>query len=226
MKFLKSEAFAPRLELFIAIMLGITAVLTAWAAWQSSLYDGNQASSYTAGTAQIADANSLYNEADQLLVQDMDVWNKISELRIEIDYATQSNNTMDMERYQWKLDQIMYDNVSESFYAAIEWADSQEEYASPFEMEGYVENYYVDANAAYDAGYAKIDEGEENNALGDILGLATVIYAVVLFLLGIINTFKNNNTKAIITLVSIAALIFAIIMTVQVPIATLDKILV
>lgn len=220
MKFLKSETFAPKLELFIAILLGITAVLTAWAAWQSSLYDGNQASCYTAGTAQIADANSLYNAADQLLVQDMDVWNRIVDLRIEIEYATQNNNTVDMERYQWKLDQIMYDNVSDSFSAAIDWADSQEEYASPFEMEGYVDNYYVDANAAYEAGYAKIDEGEENNRLGDILGLSTVIYAVVLFLLGIINTFKNNPTKAIITLVSIAALVFAILMMVKVPILT------
>ena len=218
MKFLKSEAFGPRLEVFIAIMLGVTAVLTAWAAWQGSLYGGNQASNYAQGTAQIADANSLYNEADQLLVQDMDTWNRISDLRIELEYATERGNDADIERYQWKLDQIMADNVSDDFAAAIDWADAQTEYATPFDMDGYMEGYYADANAAYEEGYGKLDEGDRNNHLGDMQGLVTVIFAVVLFLLGIANSFKSNPTKLGVVAVSVAAFIVSVIMMTGIPI--------
>lgn len=220
-KFLSSEKFAERIEFFIAVILGITAVLTAYAAWQSSLYDGNQASCYAAGTAAIADANSLYNEADQLFVQDMNTWNRIVDLRIDIAFAEDKGNSEDAERYQWKLDQIMYDNVSDSLSEAIDWADSQAEYASPFEMEGYSESYYIDADDMYNEGQEKIQEGEKNNNLGDQLGLVTVIYAVVLFLLGIINTFKSTRTKLIITSASIIALVYAVIAMLQVPMLAL-----
>lgn len=221
MKFFSSEKFGPRSELVVAILLGITAVLTAWASWQSSLYDGNQAQCYTQGTSLIADANSLYNEADQLLVQDMDTWNRITDLRIELEYATANNNDADIERFQWKLDQVMADNVSEELNGAIEWADAQTDYASPFDNEEFLNSYYADADATYDEGQAKIAEGDKNNNLGDILGLVTVIFAVVLFLLGIANSFKNNKTKAVIVLVSIAALVYAVIMMVGVPVVTL-----
>lgn len=48
----------------------------------------------------------------------------------------------------------MYNNVSEDFAAAIEWANAQEDYASPFDMEGFFESYYADAEAKYDEGLA------------------------------------------------------------------------
>ncbi len=170
MKFLKSETFALKLEIIIAIMLGITAVLTAWASWQASLYDGNQTSSYAAGTATIADAKSLYNEGYQKFTQDMGVWNKIVDMRIEIEYATQKNNTEEIERYQWKLYQLMADNVSDTFSEALQWADAQTEYSSPFDKEDFLDSYYIDAEATYDAGQAKLKEGENSNDLGDRLG--------------------------------------------------------
>jgi hypothetical protein len=224
MKFLKAEGFSQKLEIIIAILLGITAVLTAWAAWQGSLYDGNQAQCYTEGTKLIADANGYYNEADQMLVQDMDTWNKITDLRIELEYATVNNNEADMERFQWKLDQVMADNVSDTLAEAIDWADAQTDYASPFYQEGYVESYYVVADETYDEGQAKIAEGDLNNSLGDKQGLVTVVFAVVLFLLGIISSFKNNTTKFIVVVVSVAALVFAVVVMVGVPVVWLEAV--
>jgi hypothetical protein len=48
---MEKDKLSSKLELFVAIFLGITAVLTAWASWQSSLYGGNQATNYRKGTA-------------------------------------------------------------------------------------------------------------------------------------------------------------------------------
>ena len=214
---INSEKFSRRFELFIAIILGITAVLTAYASWQSALYGGDQAEGYTQGNAYIADANQYYNEASQSVAQDTATWNEINSLRIDLAFAESSGNTDDVERLQYKLNQLMYESVSEGLGAAIEWADAQEEYASPFEMEGFIESYYETANATYADGWAKIEEGTTANQLDDKQGLVTVILAVVLFMLGIVSTFSNMKTKFVVTGISLAALAFGVVMMLSVP---------
>jgi hypothetical protein len=218
---IKSEKFQGVLEMFVAILLGITAVLTAYASWQSSLYGGNQATNYTKGTAAIGEANSMYNEAAQYIAQDMETWNEISGLRIDLAFAESKGDAAEQERLQYKLSQLMEDNVSDTFSTAIDWADAQTDYASPFAKEGFLESYYTEANAKYDEGDKMIEEGQKANNLGDKLGLVTVIFAVVLFMMGILGTLKNVKTKIVITGVSIAALIFGVVMMLSVPMLTL-----
>ena len=214
---INSEKFSRRFELFIAIILGITAVLTAYASWQSALYGGDQAECYTQGNAIIANANQLYNEASQAIAEDSATWNEINSLRVDLAFAESSGNTDDMARLQYKLDQLMYENVSEELGAAIQWADAQEEYASPFEMEGFVESYYIAGNEEYLKGQAKIEEGTTANQLDDKQGLVTVILAVVLFMLGIVSTFNNMKTKFVVTGISLVALAFGVVMMLSVP---------
>lgn len=214
---INSEKFSRRFELFIAIVLGITAVLTAYASWQSALYGGDQAENYTKGNAIIADANQYYNEASQAIAQDTATWNEINSLRVDLAFADSSGNTDDVDKIQYKLDQLMYESVSDGLRAAIDWADVQEEYASPFEMEGFIDSYYETANGSYNEGTATIDAGSLANKRGDKQGLVTVVYAVVLFLLGIVSTFADMKTKFVITGVSLVALVFGIVMMLSVP---------
>jgi hypothetical protein len=134
-------------------------------------------------------------------------------------YAQQYSDTDAADAAQYKIDQIMYNNVSDEFSAAIDWANAQEAYASPFEMEGYVESYYTDAQAVLDEGYGLIEEGNNANDLGDKQGLVTVIFAVVLFLLGIVSTFSNMRSKFVVTGISLLALIYGIVVMLGIPIA-------
>jgi hypothetical protein len=218
---MEKKDFSAKVELFVAIFLGITAVLTAWASWQDSLYGGNQAQKYTKGTALVGEANSLYNEAAQYIAQDMEIWNRISDLRIEYDFAAQNNDTAEMEKMEWKLGQIMADNVTEELAAAIEWADAQPEFASPFDKEGFVESYYEAADAAYQEGYAMIEDGNKDNEKGDRLGLATVVYAFVMFLLGIAASFEETRTKIGVIVLAMIGFVFATVIMLSVPILTL-----
>jgi hypothetical protein len=55
-----------------------------------------------------------------------------------------------------------------------------------------------------------------------VLGLVTVIFAVVLFLLGIANSFKNNTTKFVISIVSFAALVWGVVVMIGIPIVSLN----
>lgn len=216
----KSARFDKVFELVIAILLGITAVITAWAAWQGSLYDSTQAKYYTLGNATLADGNSRWNEASQNLAQDMSLWNQISALQVDLDYAEYRGDTDTAEAAQYKLDMLMY-SVSDELTAAIEWANAQENYATPFEMDGFIDTYYADASSVMDEGYAQIEQGNEANNWADKLGLVSVILAVVLFMLGIVGVFQNKRTRLIIASVSVAALIFGVVIMLQVPITWL-----
>lgn len=216
-KGINSEKFAKWFEMLVAILLGIAAVVTAWAAWQASLYDGNQAQAYTEGNATLADGNERWNEASQSIAQDMAIWNQISSLQVDLIYADSKGDTDTAEAAQYKMDMIMY-SVSDELSAAIDWANAQETYATPFEMEGFVDSYYADAQAVMEEGYTKIEEGNTANQLGDKQGLVTVVLAVVLFMLGIVGTFNNMRTKILVTCVSVAGLIFGTVMMLTVPV--------
>jgi hypothetical protein len=176
---INSEKFSKRFELFVAIALGLTAVLTAFASWQGSLYGSTQDKAYTDATAIVSDANQYYNEADQAILQDMNTWNQIGSLRIDLAFAEDVGNTNEVARIQYKLDYLMYNNVSEELQFAIDWADAQESYVSPFEMEGFYNTYYAQAEEEYVKYLAKFEEGNTANSYSDKQGLVTVIFAVV-----------------------------------------------
>ncbi len=216
----KSAKFNKVFELVIAILLGITAVITAWAAWQGSLYDSTQAKYYTLGNATLADGNARWNEASQTLAQDMNTWNQISALQVDLDYADSRGDTDTAEAAKYKLDLLMY-GVSDELTAAITWANAQENYATPFEKDGVIDSYYADASAVMDEGYAQIEQGNAANNWADKLGLVSVILAVVLFMLGIVGVFQDKRTKLIIASVSVTALIFGVVIMLQVPITWL-----
>lgn len=216
----QTARFEKRFELMIAILLGITAVITAWAAWQGSLYDSTQAKYYTLGNATLADGNARWNEASQTLAQDMNTWNQISALQVDLDYAEYHGDADAAEAAKYKLDMLMY-GVSDELAAAIEWANAQENYATPFEMEGFIDAYYEDATAVMDEGYAQIDQGDEANNWADKQGLVSVILAVVLFMLGIVGVFQSKRTKIIIVSVSVVALLFGVALMLQVPLTWL-----
>ena len=127
-------------ELIIVIMLGVTALLTAWASWIGSLHGGNQATNY---------ATSL--------------WNDISSLQIEIVFAQNNNNEAELAKLCNQLFYKMAENVSETMAAKIDWntadnsssdpqatilawLEKENSMSSPFFDENYVNSYFTKAN--------------------------------------------------------------------------------
>ncbi len=208
------------IEIIIIIMLGVTALCTAWASWVGSLHEGNQAGNYTASNNVAADGNSRWNEGAQVYAQDMTTWNMISDLMIEQEFAAQDGDTAVVEKFSWKLEQIRYDNATEEFNAAIDWALAQPEYATPFDMEGYTDSYFADASDVLAQSEELLAKGEQDNKNGDAFGLVTVIYSLVLFLLGIASTFKSTPNKMVITIISVAAFALATLYMLTIPLPT------
>lgn len=86
-----------KIEIIVAIFLGITALATAWASWIGSLHGGNQATNYTKSNNLSSEGNSMWNEASQNLMQDMITWNDINEATL----ITNMRNLKTIKR-KWK----------------------------------------------------------------------------------------------------------------------------
>ena len=214
----KKEIDESKLELVTAIFLGITAILTAWATWIGSLHGGNQATNYTKSNNLSAQGNSMYNEASQMYMQDMLLWNTINDYLFDQDVAKANGNTKEAALIDEKIDLLIADNASEDFAEAIDWAFEND--ATPFDMEGFVDGYYTEANETLDEAEALLEEGRTDNANGDAYNLVTVLYSIVLFLLGIVGIFKKLPNRVVVLIISIVLLIIATIYMVTIPLPT------
>lgn len=208
------------LEIIVAVFLGITALATAWASWIGSLHGGNQATNYATSNNLSSEGNSMYNEAAQNLMQDMMLWNEISDVLIESSYAEEKNDTEAVEKYDWKIEKLLNDNCSAELAQAITWAMEQDEDTSPFDKEGFTDSYFTDAKEMIAEADKLLEQGKKDNANGDAFGLVTVIYSVVLFLLGIVGTFKRLPNRYVILGVAIAGFLFATIFMFTIPMPT------
>ena len=99
-----------KLEIIIAVLLGVTAILTAWAGWIGSLHGGNQATNYTQSNNLSSMGNSMYNEAAQDLMQDMLLWNTIYDYAFDAEIAELNNKPAEAELIQTKIDTLIQDN--------------------------------------------------------------------------------------------------------------------
>ena len=176
------------LEIIIAIFLGVTALATAWASWIGSLHGGNMSTNYTKSNNLAADGNARWNEASQSLMQDMQVWNMISDYQVEILYASGIGDSDKMYENAYKIKFICADNLTQEMadiiaydfnYDAdqiITWVEEDERATtSPFADEDYVNSYYEDAQAVLAESEAVLAEGQQDNTRGDTFNLVTVI---------------------------------------------------
>lgn len=221
------------LEIVIAVFLGITALATAWASWIGSLHGGNMSTNYTKSNNLASDGNARWNEASQALMQDMQIWNLISEYQVEVIYADSVNDEDKMYESASKILFICADNLTEDMAqyigydfgfdpdGIIDWVlNGETATTSPFNDDDFIAAYYEDAAAVLAESEAVLKEGQEDNTKGDTFNLVNVIYSVVLFMLGIVGTFRKLPNRWIITGVAIAGFLFATIYMFTIPMPT------
>ncbi len=232
----KSRDIEHTLEIIVVIMLGITALFTAWASWVGSLHGGNQAGNYTTSNNLAAEGNSEYNAGVQSMNQDMLLWSEISDLQIDILFAQEKGDEEAVARSANKLFFKLQDNLSEEMGAVIgwsfeytsddpeaivlEWMTKDQALVSPFTDEAFVASYFVRANELLAQSEAAMAQGTKDNTNGDAYGLVTVIYGVVLFLLGIAGSFKGIKNKYAIIIVSTVSFVLATAFMLTIPMPT------
>ena len=229
----KKERYEHILEIVVIVMLGITALLTAWASWIGSLHGGEQATSYTTSNNVASEGNSEYNAAVQSMMQDMLLWNDVSDMQIDLLVAESEG---DLDAYGKTASKVFYklnDNLSDAMAeqigwdwaylemdpaeAVADWMSKEEALVSPFSNQDFVDSYFVTANELLAQSAELLKSGKTSNENGDAYGLVTVIYSVVLFLLGIAGSFNSLTNKFVVIVISVAAFVIATVYMLTIP---------
>lgn len=206
------------IEILVAIFLGVTALLTAWASWIGSLHGGNQATNYTKSNNLAAEGNSEYNAGMQLYTSDLMTWNTIVDYSFELDLAQARGDTDAAELIQEKIDHYIEQNGSEILVDAAEKMDDNTN--SPFEVEGMMDKYTEDSEALLAESQQLLEEGQSDNAHGDAYNLVSVIYSVVLFMLGIVGIFKKLPCRFVVLIIAVVGLGLATAYMLTIPLPT------
>jgi len=210
-----------KIEMFAAIFLGITALLMAWATWIGSLHGGNQSTNYTKSNNIASEGNSEYNSGLQTYLSDLMAWNSMMDYQFDIEIANLNEKYEEAELIQTKLNAYIQENSSEYLMEAFEWMNRDDVSAeSPFEMPGLIDKYFENANALLAESQELLEQGQKDNSNGDKFGLVTVIYSVVLFMLGIIGVFKKLPNRKVVLLIAIVGLVAATVYMFTIPMPT------
>lgn len=211
-----------QLEIIVAIFLGVTALFSAWASWIGSLHGGNQVTNYTLSNNLASEGNSEYVADLQHMNADMSIWGQISTLMVDEKFSPVDNSDKLAEKAQY----LLSNANNEGFIDAVVWAMDETEkrddgsIVSPFEKDGLVESYFVDADSLISESQAVLEQGKQDNSNGDAYNLVTVIYTVVLFLLGIVGTLKLMPNREILLGFSILCFLIATIYMFTIPMPT------
>lgn len=217
---LKTFLKEKKLEVSVAVFLGITTLLVAWAGWIGSLHGGIQAINFTKSNNLAAEGNAEYNIATQVYISDLFTWNTISSLQLDREIALERGDKDEAKVIAIKIDKIKHSSCSPRLLEAINEADSQKSGASPFDNEEFVSSYFEKAKELLDESQAALEEGKQDNLRGDSFRLVSVLYSLVLFLLGIVGVIKDYNSRKILFIVSVIILVLAIIYMLTLPMPT------
>lgn len=218
-KIKKKQLFSEStIEMLVAILLGITALLTAWASWIGSLHGGNQATNYTKSNNLASEGNAEYNAAFQDYLSDMMTWNTLMEYSFEQEIAEAEGDSIKASLIEEKINSYVDLNGSPILIDAV--GQMTDDMRSPFEVEGTVDRYYENANALLEESQELLEQGQRDNANGDAYNLVNVIYSVVLFMLGIVGIFKKLPCRTVVLFIAAAGLIVATIYMFTIPMPT------
>lgn len=215
----KTVLTAKRLETVVAILLGITTLLSAWASWIGHLHGGIQSINFTKSNSMASQGTAEYNLGMQLYLADYMAWNTAKDYYYELEQAKIDGDQAKIDLINEKIKSFEKQNSSEFLSEGVKWMEENNE-DNPFKMPGMAEKYFETAQGDFDQSQELLEEGKRDNAKGDSYLLVTVIYSLTLFLLGIVNTFKDMKNKKVVLSIAVVFLVFGFIYMCTIPLPT------
>lgn len=165
-----------RIEVIVAVLLGVAAVVTAWSSFQSGQLSGRVQSNYSQGIRVADEASQAYNTA---------VANDIRDRSLFLEFA-KAAEADDEATAQYVLQTLM----SPELAAAVEWWSEQPDesgFDSPFVDENPAwSNEALETAQALDAeAQSRFDEAKRIGGEADDFERLSVVLALALFFLGI-----------------------------------------
>ncbi len=215
----KTIVTAKRLETVVAVFLGITTLLSAWASWIGHLHGGLQSINFTSSNNTASQGTTEYNYGMQLYLADYMSWNTAKDYYYDLEAAKLEGNQTKVKLLNEKIEKFKKENVSEILAEAIKWMEENNE-DNPFNMPGMEEKYFSSAKKTVAESQKLLEEGKRDNTKGDSYMLVTVLYSLVLFLLGIVGTFKDLPNRIAVLSIAVFCLVFAFFYMCTIPLPT------
>ena len=191
-----------RTEIVLAILLGITAVLTAWATFQSSQLSGAVAAQFSIGIRAADAASQDYNDATAMQTADEGVF-------LEYTKALHDKQTALASYIHGSL-------MSADLAAAVDWWEEQPHSSAlptPFTSANpHWSNPQHDAAKKLDAeAEARFAEADRIDGLSTAFDILSIILAIGLFLFGVASLVRQERIKFGLGIVGTLILVFSII---------------
>ncbi len=204
-------------ELVIAVLLGIASIITAWASYQASLYDGEMATANTKAGVLSAEAESQYLEGNQQYTSDGQLFDRLTELGVQ----ERSTDPATVAVASETIELLTFQSMTDTFKAAMEWADAEnaadpDTFTHPQASEDYQQELFGTYQETKAQADAQLKRSSDYNNLGDQLSLATVLLAISLFLFGIAALIRGVRIRYIITGVSTVVMVVATVISIVV----------
>jgi hypothetical protein len=168
-----AEPATNRLQIVAAIILGVAATLTAFAAYKAGLTDGDALQGYTASTKTLSDANAFYAQGNQTSALD-------NQLFVQYVSAQHTGNA-DLAAYMKTL-------MREELVKAIDWWEATDAADTPFDDKPgnpYTIQDFDEAQSLETQAEKDFEDGKKADDQGDSYSLATVLFALALFFGGV-----------------------------------------
>ena len=208
-----------RIETVVAILLGITTLLSAWASWIGHLHGGLQSINFTESNNVASQGTAEYNLSMQVYLADYITWNTLRDYYYDLEEAKDDGDQNRINRLNNKIETFQKQNVSATLAECIKWMKENNE-DNPFNMPGIAEKYFETAQGTINQSRELLQEGKRDNSKGDSYLLVTVIYSLTLFLLGMVGTLKEMPNRVTLLLIAVVCLIFAFIYMCIIPMPT------
>ena len=216
----KSLITSKRIETIVAVLLGVTTLLSAWASWIGHLHGGLQSINFTQSNNESAHGTAASNVGMQAYLADYMTWNTLRDYNYEFEVANADGDKEKAALIKEKIAKFKKQNVDGGILAeGIKWMEENKE-DDPFKMPGMAEKYLEEGSKEFNKSQELLEEGKRDNTKGDSYMLVTVIYSLTLFLLGIVNTFKNMSNRIVVLAIAIAFLVFAVVYMCTIPLPT------
>lgn len=182
------------IELVAAILLGVSGILTAYAAYNGALAGGDALKGYTESSRLNNDANSEYIDYAQTYASDQQVF-----LQYQI---------LVQQGQQDVADVVKSDIMSAELEAATDaWEADPGDALNPLGSEAYETPAFDRYTELNEQATAAFDEAQQIDDQGDKFDLAAVYLAVSLFFAGIAALFKVRSVQLAMLLASVVLIV-------------------
>ena len=188
-----------RFEVFAAVLLGLAAMLSAFAVMRSAMIGDEVLSGFTLSSQYYNDANSFDSHNTQTFVADQNLFQRYVEARFAGDD--------DLARY------LKEDLFRDDLRVAVVWWERRQRLAIPPESpfaEASPYRFERDPSTIYARGDAAFDEAKRADSRNDRFDQAVALLAITLFAAGLAALLKSRGPRRVLVTIAVCGLIAGI----------------